>query len=137
MHRSLFLCFVLLVADNVDFNVTNAQPPNVRRTIRQQQELARRAQMKQKQMVQSIASQGNLPTDPQLLSLHREFITKAEKLAAEYESKNQHERAREVYDSLVRLVPKYENAEAGLARILRSQTTSDYKLAKISATRSW
>ena len=37
----------------------------------------------------------------------------------------------------MRLVPKYENAEAGLARILRSQTTSDYKLAKISATRSW
>ena len=114
-----------------------AQTPAQRRMLRQQQELARRAQMEQKQMVQSVASNGDLPSDPQLLSLHREFITKAEKLAAEYESKKQLDRAREVYESLVRLVPKYEKAEAGLARILKSQTTKEYKITRVSASQSW
>ena len=105
--------------------------------MKQQQELMRRAQEKQKQMVRQAATKGDLPTDPELLSLHREFITKAEKLAAEYEGKKQLDKAREVYESLVRLVPKYSNAEAGLARILQSQTTKEFKLAKVSASKSW
>ena len=46
----------------------------------------------------------SLPVDPQLLGLHKEFVVKAEKLAIEYERKKQFDKAREVYESMVRLV---------------------------------
>ncbi len=39
----------------------------------------------------------SLPSDPQLLGLHKEFVVKAEKLALEYERKKQFDKAREDY----------------------------------------
>ena len=83
--------------------------------VRKQQEMQKRIQA---QMKEAAENQPVLPSDPQLLNLHREFITKAEKLAVEYERKKQLDRAREVYESLIRLVPKYDKAEEGLKRIL-------------------
>lgn len=99
--------------------------------------MIKRAQAQQKQMVRNAATQGDFPTDPDLLALHREFITKAEKLATQYEGKKQYDKAREVYESLVRLVPKYGKAEAGLARILKTQTTKEFKLARVAASKGW
>ncbi len=113
---------------------TAAQPPAVRRTARQQQEMQKRAQQ---QIKEAAENQPVLPNDPQLLSLHREFITKAEKLATEYERKKQFDRAREVYESLVRLVPKYDKAEEGLKRILMTQAMKERKLTEVLATREW
>ena len=72
-----------------------------------------------------------------MLNLHREFITKAEKLALEYERKKQFGKAREVYESLVRLVPKYTNAKQGLNRILGNQKSQDRKLVEVRANREW
>ena len=60
----------------------------------------------------------SLPDDPQLLGLHKEFVVKAEKLGVEYERKKQFDKAREVYESMVRLVPNFAAAEAGLQRHL-------------------
>ena len=134
LHRALAY---LLVSVCLASTSAIAQNNAARRTMKQQQEMLRRAQEKQKQMVRETASQGGLPTDPELLSLHREFITKAEKLAAEYERKKQLGKAREVYESLVRLMPRYANAEAGLARILKSQTTKESRLAKVLAAKAW
>ena len=111
-----------------------AQPPAVRRTARQQQEMQKRVQQ---QIKEAAENQPVLPNDPQLLSLHREFITKAEKLATEYERKKQFDRAREVYESLVRLVPKYDKAEEGLKRILTTQAMKERKLAEVLAAREW
>ena len=78
-----------------------------------------------------------LPQDPQLLSLHKEFIARAEKLAQEYERKKQYAQAREVYESLVRLVPKYATAEQGLNRVLNSQSLQDKKVVKVEANQLW
>ena len=118
--------------------MADAQNNNAaRRAIKQQQDMIKRAQAQQKEMVRNAATQGSLPTDPELLTLHREFISKAEKLATQYEGKKQYDKAREVYESLVRLVPKYEKAEAGLARVLQSQTTKEFKLARVSASKGW
>ena len=61
----------------------------------------------QEQMRAAAENQPQLPSDPVLLNLHKEFIAKAEKLAVEYERKKDFDKAREVYESLVRLVPKY------------------------------
>lgn len=109
-----------------------AQPPN-RRLTKQQAEMQKRMQERMKEIA---ANQPELPRDPQLLSLHKEFITKAEKLAGEYERKKQFDRAREVYESLTRLVPKYKNAEDGLQRMISNQA-QDRKLATVSATSEW
>lgn len=91
----------------------------------------------QEQMRAAAANQPQLPSDPVLLNLHKEFIAKAEKLAVEYERKKDFAKAREVYESLVRLVPKYGAAEAGLNRILANQRAQDRKLVKVLATGGW
>lgn len=106
----------------------------LQRMRQQKQEAEKRIQQ---QLKAAAASQPVLPDDPQLLALHKEFIGKAEKLAVEYEKKKQFDRAREVYESLVRLVPKYDNAEAGLKRILNAQAVADRKVAEVYASRSW
>lgn len=91
----------------------------------------------QEQMRAAAANQPQLPSDPVLLNLHKEFIAKAEKLAVEYERKKDFAKAREVYESLVRLVPKYGAAEAGLSRILANQRAQDRKLTNVLATGGW
>ncbi len=112
-----------------------AQPPGARRnTARQQQQTQQRMQQ---QMREIANNQPELPSDPQLLGLHKEFIVKAEKLASEYERKKQFDKAREVYESLVRLVPKYSSAEEGLHRILGSQSRQDKKLTEVLANQMW
>ena len=78
-----------------------------------------------------------LPEDPQLLSLHKEFVVKAEKLAVEYERKKQFDKEREVYESMVRLVPNFAAAEAGLERILGNQRSQDRKLVTVEADQMW
>lgn len=91
----------------------------------------------QEQMRAAAENQPQLPNDPVLLNLHKEFIAKAEKLAVEYERKKDFGKAREVYESLVRLVPKYGAAEAGLNRILANQRAQDRKIASVLANKGW
>jgi hypothetical protein len=109
----------------------SAQSPSAARNARQLQ------QKIQQQRREAAANQPKLPADPQLLGLHREFIVKAEKLASEYERKKQYAQAREVYESLVRLVPKYATAEAGLKRVLNSQSLQDKKVTEVFANQPW
>ena len=108
-------------------SVLNAQRPDPRQTQKRLQE----------QMKAAAENQPQLPSDPVLLNLHKEFIAKAEKLAVEYERKKDFDKAREVYESLVRLVPKYGAAEAGLNRILANQRAQDRKLTDVLATKGW
>ncbi|WP_146523299.1 hypothetical protein [Stieleria varia] len=115
-------------------STAEAQNTIEKRLQRQQQEMQKRIQQQMKTVAEN---QPQLPADPQLLSLHKEFITKAEKLAGEYERKKELERAREVYEAMVRLVPKYQPAELGLERILRSQLMKDRKLTEVLADQGW
>ena len=64
-------------------------------------------------------------------------MLKAEKLALEYERKEQFDKAREVYESMVRLVPNFSAAEAGLQRILANQRVQDRKLISVEANQMW
>ena len=77
------------------------------------------------------------PTDPRLVDLHREFLSKTEKLAAEYERKRDWGRAREVYEAILRLVPSYPKAEAGLGRVVGAQVTQDRKIVEVFANQGW
>ena len=115
-----------------------AQPPGARRPDNRQQQDLEQQQQRIHQHVKEVAvSESDVPSDPQLLALHKEFVSKAEKLALEYERKKQFDKAREVYSSMVRLSPSYTNAEAGLGRTLSNQTVQDKQLTTIVATQAW
>ena len=126
-----------LVATLIGSN-TFAQPPHMRRVdVKQQQQQAEQQAQRMKEQIQSIAENSTDFADPQLMTLHKEFVAKAEKLAIEYERKKQFDQAREVYSSLVRLIPNYTPAEDGLARILNNQTAQDKRLATVLANQAW
>lgn len=124
---TLVLC---VIGDSRD---TLGQNPNSRQ-MQQQRELQRKKEQRLKQAADSAPA---MPADPKLLSLHKEFVTKAQKLAGEYERKKQFDRAREVYQSVVRLVPGYQDAEMGLERILNLQSMKDKKLVRVDASGGW
>ena len=100
----LGISFVIFVS------MLSAQNPPQRRDARLMQQTQQRMQQ---QMRAAAENQPQLPSDPQLLSLHKEFVAKAEKLAMEYERKKDLDKAREVYESLVRLVPKVRECRRG------------------------
>ncbi len=77
------------------------------------------------------------PTDPQLIELYKEFLVKAEKLAARYEKERKWDQALEVYESILRLVPKYAKAEAAVKRIRAQQATARRKRLTIRADQGW
>src|SRR5262245_34484471 len=66
-----------------------------------------------------------LPEDPKLLELHKSFVLGAEKLALEYEQKNQIDKARSCYEEIIRLVPTYTPASEKLATIKQKEATAD------------
>jgi hypothetical protein len=77
------------------------------------------------------------PTDPKLIELHKDFLSKAEKLADDYERKKQHDKAREVYEAILRLVPSYPRAEEALKKIRDAEATTDKKQVIVLATKGW
>ena len=134
MTRPLIaLASLCLILETVSDGHLAAQNPNAQR-MQQQKQMQRRMQQAMKDVA---AAQPDLPNDPQLLSLHKEFITKAEKLANEYERKKQYDKAREVFEAMSRLVPKYPEADAGVKRMLQMQSMRDRKVAEVQATGGW
>src|SRR5215510_1658062 len=77
------------------------------------------------------------PTDPKLIELHKEFLTKAEKLADDYERNKQHDKSREVYEAILRLVPAYPRAEEALKKIRELEATTNKKQFTVQANKEW
>ncbi|WP_372718661.1 hypothetical protein [Novipirellula sp.] len=130
----VILALVMGFAVAFSANLGLAQTAEMRRAMKQQQEFQKRLQQQRKEAAENSPT---LPTDPQLMGLHKEFITKAEKLAADYEKKKQTAEARQVYEAIVRLVPKYQPAEEGLSRMIAAQSVQDRKLTEVVANRGW
>lgn len=78
-----------------------------------------------------------LPDDQRLLKLHLEFVQKAEKLAVEYERNKDTEKARVVYQEILKLVPRYPKALAALEKLTQQEATAEKKSMDIVATKSW
>ncbi|GAA5510576.1 hypothetical protein [Novipirellula caenicola] len=131
---SVLLAVGVALASLFFANAGLAQTAEMRRAMKQQQEFQKRLQQQRKEAAENSPT---LPTDPQLMGLHKEFITKAEKLAADYEKKKQTAEARQVYEAIVRLVPKYKPAEEGLSRMIAAQSVQDRKVAEVYANRGW
>ena len=132
-----FLAVVLIAPQLIAPQLIAQSPSNKRAEERLKQQMQEKALRLQEQMREVADDAAQLPTDPQLLTLHKEFISKAEKLAMEYERKKEFDKAREVYTSLVKLVPSYGLATDGLSRILGSQSVQNRKVATINANQAW
>ncbi len=95
------------------------------------------AQQPKKKKKEKEADPPPRPTDPKLIELHKEFLGKAQKLAEDYERKKQHDKAREVYEAILRLVPNLPQAEEALTKIREAEATTDKKQITISASKGW
>lgn len=78
-----------------------------------------------------------LPDDQRLLKLHLDFVNKAEKLAVEYERNDDTEKARVVYQEILKLVPRYPKALAALEKLTQAEATAEKKSMDVLATKSW
>lgn len=82
-------------------------------------------------------SQVELPDDPKLLEIHKNFVLAAEKLAGDYERGGQIDKARNCYTEILRLVPTYTPAEEKLAKIKEKEATAEKKLVDVYANKGW
>jgi hypothetical protein len=78
-----------------------------------------------------------LPGDERLLTLHREFVKKAETLAKEYESDKDWGKARAVYEEILKLVPQYAPASAKLTEMLGRESTAKLATISVKADAGW
>lgn len=78
-----------------------------------------------------------LPTDPKLLEIHRDFVTKAEKLASEYEKSRQPGKAKTCYEEILRLVPEYSVAKTKIAQLAEDELKADRKVFEVLANKDW
>jgi hypothetical protein len=78
-----------------------------------------------------------LPNDPRLDALHREFVSKSEKIAREFEHEKEFDKAMAVYRQILRLVPDYPPAVQAVQRIKAAEATADRKVLDVLATEGW
>jgi hypothetical protein len=78
-----------------------------------------------------------LPDDPRLLDIHKNFVLAAEKLGAEYETKNQIDKARACYEEILRLVPSYTPAAEKLAAVKQKEATAEHHKFDVFANKGW
>lgn len=78
-----------------------------------------------------------LPADPRLVELHREFVTKAEKLGDEYARKKDWEKARVVFGEVLKLVPNYKPAVEKLKVINGELSNANKEVVTIEAREGW
>jgi hypothetical protein len=78
-----------------------------------------------------------LPDDARLLSLHTDFVKKAEKLAKEYEGDKDWGKARAVYEEILKLVPQYASANAKLTEMIQREAGAQKTLVTVKADADW
>ena len=118
--------FCMIVAPVWQASTSDAQGPSSKRTRK------KRAGKKSKGK-----KPPPLPNDRRLLSLHLEFVKKAEKLATEYERKKELGKAKAVYGEILKLVPQYTAAKTKLALIRQREANAKVKQTRVLANKSW
>ena len=78
-----------------------------------------------------------LPDDRRLMTLHFDFVKKAEKLANEYEGDKDWGKARAVYEEILKLVPQYPSANAKLTEMIQREAGAQKTLVTVKADTDW
>lgn len=79
----------------------------------------------------------DLPNDPKLLRIHKEFADEAMKLAREYERDRDFDSAMAVYGQVLRLLPQHTDARAKLNYLREREKQADRVILKVDATKTW
>ena len=88
-------------------------------------------------LAQRKSEKAVLPTDPKLLELHRDFVSKAEKLGDEYARKKDWEKSRVVFQEILKLVPQYKPAKDKLGVIVKNLSQANRKVFTVRADGDW
>ena len=78
-----------------------------------------------------------LPPDPRLVEIHREFVSKAEKLGDEYARKKDWEKARVAFTEILKLVPNYKPAVEKMKVINGELSIANKKVVTVEARDGW
>ncbi len=78
-----------------------------------------------------------LPNDKRLLALHKQFMTDAEKLALEYEQDEEWDRAKAVYQEILKLLPQHVGAAARLKLLRAREANANVQQFTIQANEEW
>jgi tetratricopeptide (TPR) repeat protein len=106
-------------------------------TLGAQRPRGQRPQNRSPQAAGKQTQQRQIPDDPKLLELHREFVAKAARLAKDYERTNQIEKARACYEQILKLLPGHSEAEEALAKIIEKQATAERRVFSVYANKDW
>jgi hypothetical protein len=79
----------------------------------------------------------NLPADEKLVDLYIKFVKDAEKIAHEYERQGKVDKARTVYEEILKFVPEYKPAKTKLDELTKKEATADRKSIELSAKGGW
>jgi hypothetical protein len=77
------------------------------------------------------------PEDPKIIKLYETMIFAMEKMAADYEKANQADKARECYQEILRVAPKYTAVQDKLKAIKLKEAIADRKPFEVMANRPW
>lgn len=117
MRFAFAWCLLIGVITVCSTDVANAQP-NRRNNRNQEQEVT-------------------LPDDERLLALHRNFVKEAEKLAIEYERDRDFDKAKAVYQEILKLVPQYADAREKLTELRNMEGTAEREEIVLHADKDW
>jgi tetratricopeptide (TPR) repeat protein len=91
----------------------------------------------QEQKEPSAAQAPEIPDDPKLRELYKDFVTRAERLAREFEKARQYDKARTCYEQILKLVPGYPSAESALAKLREREATAVRRSLDVLANKGW
>ena len=78
-----------------------------------------------------------LPSDQKLLKLHRAFIVDAEKLANEYESDKDLDKAKAVYREILKLYPQHQLSRSKILAIMEAEANADNQVITVAGDSGW
>lgn len=78
-----------------------------------------------------------LPEDPKLLRIHKEFADEAMKIARDYERDRDFDDAMAVYRQVLRLIPQHADARTKLEMLLEREKQADRVVLKVDAAKNW
>lgn len=84
-----------------------------------------------------VQQNGDLPDDPKLLRIHKEFSDEAMKIANEYVRDRDYDSAMAIYGQVLRLLPDHSTARSKLAELREKEMTADRQVIKIDSSKPW
>ncbi len=78
-----------------------------------------------------------LVADPKFQNVYNEFVSRAEKLAEEYEKTKQFDKAKASWEEIARLVPNYEKAKHMVEQYNQRETVAEKRSIDILANKDW